>query len=329
MKRRVIGFDINTTRVQQLRDGVDVTQEVSLEELAEVSQLSFTTELEGLCECSVFIITVPTPIDEFKAPDLTPLIKASKTVGQVLKAGDIVIGDGFQIRPRFASSIRVAEAAKVIENTQRDVNIALMNELAMIFRRMNIDTHEVLAAAGTKWNFLPFKPGLVGGHCIGVDPYYLTHKAQAIGYHPEIILAGRRVNDGMGPHVAAELVKKMIKAGHTVAHARVLVLGFTFKENCPDLRNTRVIDVVRELKEFGCSVDVSDPWVSSEETEREYGVALTEAASNGDYDALILAVPHREYLGMTTGDFRAYLKQGGVLFDLKGVLPLGAADLRL
>ena len=223
----------------------------------------------------------------------------------------------------------MAEAAKVIENAQRDVNIALMNELAMIFRRMNIDTHEVLAAAGTTWNFMPFKPGLVGGHCIGVDPYYLTHKAQAIGYHPEIILAGRRVNDGMGPYVAAELVKKMIKAGHTVAHARVLVSGLTFKENCPDLRNTRVIDVVRELKEFGCSVDVSDPWASSEEAEREYGIALTETANSGHYDALILAVPHHEYMGRTAGDFRAYLKQGGVLFDLKGVLPLGAADLRL
>ena len=176
---------------------------------------------------------------------------------------------------------------------------------------------------------MPFKPGLVGGHCIGVDPYYLTHKAQAIGYHPEIILAGRRVNDGMGPYVAAELVKKMIKAAHTVAHARVLVMGFTFKENCPDLRNTRVIDVVRELKEFGCLVDVSDPWVSSEDVEREYGIALVKAAPKGDYDALILAVPHNEYLGMAAGDFRAYLKEGGVLFDLKGVLPLGAADLRL
>jgi UDP-N-acetyl-D-galactosamine dehydrogenase len=347
----------------------------------------------------VFIVTVPTPIDEFKRPDLTPLIKASETVGKVLKPGDIVVYEstvypgateevcvpvlervsGLRFNQDFfagysperinpgdkehrittimkvtsgstpavadevdalyadiitagthkASSIKVAEAAKVIENTQRDVNIALMNELSMIFGRLGIDTHDVLAAAGTKWNFMPFKPGLVGGHCIGVDPYYLTHKAQAIGYHPEIILAGRRVNDGMGPYVAAELVKKMIKAGHTVAHARVLVMGFTFKENCPDLRNTRVIDVVRELKEFGCLVDVSDPWVSSEDVEREYGIALVKAAPKGDYDALILAVPHNEYLGMTAGDFRAYLKQGGVLFDLKGVLPLGAADLRL
>ena len=223
----------------------------------------------------------------------------------------------------------MAEAAKVIENAQRDVNIALMNELAMIFRRMNIDTHEVLAAAGTKWNFMPFKPGLVGGHCIGVDPYYLTHKAQAIGYHPEIILAGRRVNDGMGPHVAAELVKKMIKAGHTVAHARVLVLGFTFKENCPDLRNTRVIDMVRELQEFGCQVDVTDGWASNAEAEHEYGVSLLESPKAGLYDAVILAVPHSEYADLSAGDLRAYLKDGGVLFDLKGVLPLGSADLRL
>jgi len=398
-KRAVVGFDINQTRIDELNAGKDVTREVSADELAAASGLSFSTSADDLAQCQVFIVTVPTPIDEFKRPDLTPLIKASETVGKVLKPGDIVVYEstvypgateevcvpvlervsGLRFNQDFfagysperinpgdkehrittimkvtsgstpavadevdalyadiitagthkASSIKVAEAAKVIENTQRDVNIALTNELSMIFGRLGIDTHEVLAAAGTKWNFMPFKPGLVGGHCIGVDPYYLTHKAQAIGYHPEIILAGRRVNDGMGPHVAAELVKKMIKAGHTVAQARVLVMGFTFKENCPDLRNTRVIDVVRELKEFGCSVDVSDPWVSSEDVEREYGVSLVKAAPKGDYDALILAVPHNEYLGMTAGDFRAYLKQGGVLFDLKGVLPLGAADLRL
>jgi len=398
-KRAVVGFDINQTRIDELNAGKDVTREVSADELAAASGLSFSTSADDLAQCQVFIVTVPTPIDEFKRPDLTPLIKASETVGKVLKPGDIVVYEstvypgateevcvpvlervsGLRFNQDFfagysperinpgdkehriatimkvtsgstpavadevdalyadiitagthkASSIKVAEAAKVIENTQRDVNIALMNELSMIFGRLGIDTHDVLAAAGTKWNFMPFKPGLVGGHCIGVDPYYLTHKAQAIGYHPEIILAGRRVNDGMGPYVAAELVKKMIKAGHTVAHARVLVLGFTFKENCPDLRNTRVIDVVRELKEFGCSVDVSDPWVSSEDVEREYGISLVKAAPKGDYDALILAVPHNEYLGMTAGDFRAYLKQGGVLFDLKGVLPLGAADLRL
>jgi len=398
-KRAVVGFDINQTRIDELNAGKDVTREVSADELAAASGLLFCTSADDLAQCQVFIVTVPTPIDEFKRPDLTPLIKASETVGKVLKPGDIVVYEstvypgateevcvpvlervsGLRFNQDFfagysperinpgdkehrittimkvtsgstpavadevdalyadiitagthkASSIKVAEAAKVIENTQRDVNIALMNELSMIFGRLGIDTHDVLAAAGTKWNFMPFKPGLVGGHCIGVDPYYLTHKAQAIGYHPEIILAGRRVNDGMGPHVAAELVKKMIKAGHTVAHARVLVLGFTFKENCPDLRNTRVIDVVRELKEFGCLVDVSDPWVSSEDVEREYGIALVKAAPKGDYDALILAVPHNEYLGMAAGDFRAYLKEGGVLFDLKGVLPLGAADLRL
>jgi len=398
-RRPVVGFDINHTRIDELNAGKDVTREVSADELAAASGLLFCTSADDLAQCQVFIVTVPTPIDEFKRPDLTPLIKASETVGKVLKPGDIVVYEstvypgateevcvpvlervsGLRFNQDFfagysperinpgdkehrittimkvtsgstpavadevdalyadiitagthkASSIKVAEAAKVIENTQRDVNIALMNELSMIFGRLGIDTHDVLAAAGTKWNFMPFKPGLVGGHCIGVDPYYLTHKAQAIGYHPEIILAGRRVNDGMGPYVAAELVKKMIKAAHTVAHARVLVMGFTFKENCPDLRNTRVIDVVRELKEFGCLVDVSDPWVSSEDVEREYGIALVKAAPKGDYDALILAVPHNEYLGMAAGDFRAYLKEGGVLFDLKGVLPLGAADLRL
>lgn len=228
-----------------------------------------------------------------------------------------------------ASSIKVAEAAKVIENTQRDLNIALMNELAMIFAKLGIDTHEVLAAAGTKWNFLPFKPGLVGGHCIGVDPYYLTHKAQAIGYHPEIILAGRRTNDGMGPYVASELVKAMIKAGHTIANARVLVMGFTFKENCPDLRNTRVIDVVKELQDFGCQVDVTDCWADSAEAEHEYDISLTDKPEQGSYIGVIVAVPHKEYAAMSASDLRGYLKADGVLFDLKGVLPLGEADLRL
>lgn len=398
-KRAVIGFDINRKRIEELNAGKDITQEVSADELSTAPGLSFSTSVDDLAQCQIFIVTVPTPIDEFKRPDLTPLIKASETVGKVLKQGDIVVYEstvypgateevcvpvleqvsGLRFNQDFyagysperinpgdkehrvttimkvtsgstpavadevdamyagvitagthkASSIKVAEAAKVIENTQRDLNIALMNELSMIFGRLGIDTHEVLAAAGTKWNFLPFKPGLVGGHCIGVDPYYLTHKAQAVGYHPEIILAGRRVNDGMGPHVAAELVKKMIKAGHAVAHARVLVLGFAFKENCPDLRNTRVIDVVRELKEFGCSVDVADTWASSEEAEHEYGISLLETPQAGHYDALILAVPHKEYASMAAGDLRAYLKEGGVLFDLKGILPLGLADLRL
>jgi len=398
-KRAVVGFDINTKRIADLKNGEDFTREVSPEELAAAPKLSFTDSLDDIADCTVFIVTVPTPIDDFKSPDLTPLVKASESVGKVLKAGDIVIYEstvypgateevcvpvlervsGLTFNSDFyagysperinpgdkehrvttimkvtagstpaiaeevdalyadiitagthkASSIKVAEAAKVIENTQRDLNIALMNELAMIFARLGIDTHEVLAAAGTKWNFMPFKPGLVGGHCIGVDPYYLTHKAQAVGYHPEIILAGRRMNDGMGAYVASGLVKSMIKAGHTVANARVLVMGFAFKENCPDLRNTRVIDVVKELKEFGCQVDITDCWADSAQAEHEYGISLTEQPEQGEYDGVIVAVPHREYAVMSAGDLRGYLKEGGVLYDLKGVLPLGEADLRL
>ncbi|WP_303290703.1 Vi polysaccharide biosynthesis UDP-N-acetylglucosamine C-6 dehydrogenase TviB [Marinobacter sp. SS5-14b] len=398
-KRPVVGFDINAKRIAELKQGEDFTREVSSEELAAASQLSFTDSLDDIAGCTVFIVTVPTPIDDYKTPDLTPLVKASESVGKVLKSGDIVIYEstvypgateevcvpvlervsGLKFNEDFyagysperinpgdkehrvttimkvtsgstpaiaeevdalyadiitagthkASSIKVAEAAKVIENTQRDLNIALMNELAMIFAKLGIDTHEVLAAAGTKWNFLPFKPGLVGGHCIGVDPYYLTHKAQAIGYHPEIILAGRRTNDGMGPYVAAELVKAMIKAGHTIANARVLVMGFTFKENCPDLRNTRVIDVVKELRDFGCHVDVTDCWADSAEALHEYGISLTDKPEQGSYSGVIVAVPHKEYAAMSAGDLRGYLKADGVLFDLKGILPLGEADLRL
>lgn len=398
-KRRVVGFDINAKRIAELKQGEDFTREVSAEELAGASQLLFTDSLDDIADCTIFIVTVPTPIDDYKTPDLTPLVKASESVGKVLKAGDVVIyestvypgateevcvpvlervsgltfNEGFyagyspeRINPgdrehrvttimkvtsgstpaiadevdalyasiitagtHKASSIKVAEAAKVIENTQRDLNIALMNELAMIFARLGIDTHEVLAAAGTKWNFLPFKPGLVGGHCIGVDPYYLTHKAQAIGYHPEIILAGRRTNDGMGPYVATELVKAMIKAGHTIANARVLVMGFTFKENCPDLRNTRVIDVVKELQEFGCQVDVTDCWADSTEALHEYGINLLNNPEQGGYAGLIVAVPHKEYAAMSARDLRSYLAERGVLFDLKGVLPLSESDLRL
>ena len=398
-KRQVVGFDINTKRIAELRNGKDFTCEVSLEEMAAAAQLSFSNSLDDISDCTIFIVTVPTPIDDFKTPDLTPLVKASESVGKVLKVGDIVIYEstvypgateevcvpvlervsGLKFNADFyagysperinpgdkehrvttimkvtsgstpaiaeevdalyadiitagthkASSIKVAEAAKVIENTQRDLNIALMNELAMIFARLGIDTHEVLAAAGTKWNFMPFKPGLVGGHCIGVDPYYLTHKAQAVGYHPEVILAGRRVNDGMGAYVASGLVKSMIKAGQTVANARVLVMGFAFKENCPDLRNTRVIDVVKELKEFGCQVDITDCWADSAQAEHEYGVSLTAQPEKGGYDGVVLAVPHREYAAMSVGDLRGYMKQGGILYDLKGVLPLGEADLRL
>jgi UDP-N-acetyl-D-galactosamine dehydrogenase len=398
-KRQVVGFDINTNRIADLKNGHDFTREVSPAELAAAPQLSFTDSLDDIAGCSVFIVTVPTPIDDFKTPDLTPLVKASESVGKVLKSGDIVIYEstvypgatedvcvpvlervsGLKFNEDFyagysperinpgdkehrvttimkvtsgstpaiaeevdalyagiitagthkASSIKVAEAAKVIENTQRDLNIALMNELAMIFARLGIDTHEVLAAAGTKWNFMPFKPGLVGGHCIGVDPYYLTYKAQAVGYHPEIILAGRRVNDGMGAYVASGLVKAMIKAGHTVANARVLVMGFTFKENCPDLRNTRVIDVVKELQDFGCQVDITDYWANSAEAQHEYGINLTEQPVKGEYDGVIVAVPHQDYAAMSAGDLRGYLNKNGVLYDLKGVLPLGEADLRL
>lgn len=398
-KRTVVGFDINSKRIKDLKQGEDFTREVSPDELIGAAQLSFTDSLDDIADCAVFIVTVPTPIDDYKTPDLTPLIKASEGLGKVLKAGDIVIYEstvypgateevcvpvlervsGLKFNQDFyagysperinpgdkehrvatikkvtagstpaiadevnaiysevitagthkASSIKVAEAAKVIENTQRDLNIALINELAMIFGRLGIDTQEVLAAAGTKWNFLPFKPGLVGGHCIGVDPYYLTHKAQAIGYHPEIILAGRRVNDGMGSYVAAEMVKAMIKAGHTIASAKVLVMGFTFKENCPDLRNTRVIDVVKELQDFGCQVDVTDCYADSAEAEIEYDISLMRKPGKVAYDALIVAVPHDKYAAMSANDLRAHLKPNGVLYDLKGILPLGEADLRL
>ena len=398
-RRAVVGFDINAKRITELKDGVDFTREVSSDELAAARHLSFTDSLDDIADCQIYIVTVPTPIDQYKSPDLTPLIKASESVGKVLKQGDIVVYEstvfpgatedvcvpvleqvsGLRFNQDFfagysperinpgdkehrvttimkvtsgstpeiaeevnnlyadiitagthkASSIKVAEAAKVIENNQRDLNIALTNELSMIFARIGIDTHEVLAAAGTKWNFLPFKPGLVGGHCIGGDPYYLTHKAQAIGYHPEIILAGRRVNDNMGPYAAAELVKAMIKKGHTIAKSRILVMGLTYKENCPDLRNTRVIDVVNELKDFGCQVDVTDCWADSEEAKHEYGISLILEPEAGEYNAVFLAVPHREYASLSADQLRAYTTDNGVLFDLKGVLPLGKADLRL
>ncbi|WP_165855389.1 Vi polysaccharide biosynthesis UDP-N-acetylglucosamine C-6 dehydrogenase TviB [Marinobacter sp. JSM 1782161] len=398
-KYSVVGFDVDSARIAQLNDGYDRTREVTKEELAQAPGLTFTSRLSDLSDCQIYIVTVPTPIDEFKTPDLTPLIKASETVGQVLKKGDIVIYEstvypgateevcvpvlerlsGLTFNQDFfagysperinpgdkehrvttikkvtsgstpeiadevdtlyasvitagthkTSSIRVAEAAKVIENTQRDVNIALMNELAMIFSRLGIDTHEVLAASGTKWNFLPFRPGLVGGHCIGVDPYYLTHKAQAIGHHPEMILAGRRINDAMGAYAASELVKAMIRKGHTIAGARILMLGMTFKENCPDLRNTKVIDVVRELQDFGCQVEVSDAWASSEESEHEYGIALCQSPQPSTYDAVIMTVPHREYIEMGSDAIRGYLRSGGIFYDLKGMFPKAESDLRL
>ncbi len=398
-KRPVVGFDINQRRIDELRAGNDFTLETTREELVAAKHLSYTTNLDDMRGCNCYIVTVPTPIDEHKRPDLTPLIKASETVGKVLKKGDIVIYEstvypgcteedcvpvlekhsGLKFNLDFfcgysperinpgdkehrvttikkvtagstpevaeivdalyneiitvgthkADSIKVAEAAKVIENTQRDLNIALINELAMIFNKMGIDTEAVLNAAGSKWNFLPFRPGLVGGHCIGVDPYYLTHKAQAIGYHPEIILAGRRLNDSMGAYVVAQLVKGMTKKRLQVEGAKVLVMGLTFKENCPDLRNTRVVDIVAELKDYNCDVDVYDPWVSVEEAQHEYGITPIDKAHSGTYDAIILAVAHNQFKDMGAAAIRAFGKPTAVLYDLKYVLSAQESDLRL
>ncbi|MDY6510408.1 Vi polysaccharide biosynthesis UDP-N-acetylglucosamine C-6 dehydrogenase TviB [Acinetobacter faecalis] len=395
----VVGFDIHQKRIDELKSGNDHTLEVSPEELAQATQLSYTANLEDLKDCNFFIVTVPTPIDEFKQPDLTPLIKASTSIGQVLNAGDIVVYEstvypgateevcipvlekvsGLTFNQDFyagysperinpgdklhrvsnilkvtsgstpevaefvdqvyklvieagthkAESIKVAEAAKVIENTQRDVNIALINELALIFNKMGIDTESVLKAAGTKWNFLPFRPGLVGGHCIGVDPYYLTYKAQAIGYHPEIILAGRRLNDAMGAYVVTQLVKSMIKKKIQVEGAKVLVLGLSFKENCPDIRNTKIIDIVKELQEYHIDVDIYDPWVNADEAEHEYGIRTTDALQNGIYDAVILAVAHEQFVALGAEKIRALGKESHVLYDLKYVLPQTASDIRL
>ncbi|WP_408033267.1 Vi polysaccharide biosynthesis UDP-N-acetylglucosamine C-6 dehydrogenase TviB [Thiopseudomonas alkaliphila] len=398
-KRSVVGFDINQARINELIAGHDATLEVSDTELADAKQLCFTAKLDDLADCNVFIVTVPTPINEHKQPDLTPLIKASETIGKVLKKGDIVIYEstvypgateddcvpvlervsGLTFNQDFyagysperinpgdkehrvtnikkvtagstpevadlvdalyneiitvgthkASSIKVAEAAKVIENTQRDVNIALINELAIIFNKLGIDTEAVLQAAGTKWNFLPFRPGLVGGHCIGVDPYYLTHKAQSIGYQPEIILSGRRLNDGMGAYVVGQLVKAMLKKRIHVQGARILIMGLTFKENCPDLRNTRVIDIVKELNDYGIQVDVFDPWVNPEEAQREYGISPVASPEQGAYDAMVLAVSHDEFKQMGAAAIRALGKPEHILYDLKYLLAADEADLRL
>ena len=398
-KRTVVGFDINQRRIDELKAGNDFTLETTQEELAVAKQLSYTTHLGDLRACNCFIVTVPTPINEHKRPDLTPLIKASETVGKVLKKGDIVIYEstvypgcteedcvpvlekhsGLKFNQDFfcgysperinpgdkehrvttikkvtsgstpeiadlvdalyneiitvgthkADSIKVAEAAKVIENTQRDLNIALINELALIFNKMGIDTEAVLKAAGSKWNFLPFRPGLVGGHCIGVDPYYLTHKAQAIGYHPEIILAGRRLNDSMGAYVVAQLVKAMTKKRIQVEGAKVLVMGLTFKENCPDLRNTRVVDIVAELKDYNCEVEVYDPWVAVEEDQHEYGITPISKPNSGIYDAIILAVAHHQFKDMGAAAIRVLAKPVSVLYDLKYVLSTQESDLRL
>lgn len=398
-QRRTIGFDINQSRIDELSTGHDSTLECSDTELAEAKELVYTTSLEALKECNVFIVTVPTPIDEHKQPDLTPLIKASETLGKVIKQGDVIIYEstvypgateedcipvvervsGLKFNQDFfagysperinpgdkehrvtnilkvtsgstpevseyvdqlyksiivagthkASSIKVAEAAKVIENTQRDVNIALINELSIIFNKLEIDTLEVLEAAGTKWNFLPFRPGLVGGHCIGVDPYYLTHKAQSVGYHPEMILAGRRLNDGMGQYVVSQLVKKMLKRRIHVEGANVLVMGLTFKENCPDLRNTKVVDIVSELKEYNINVDIVDPWCSSEEALHEYGLTLCGKEKQNHYDAIIMAVSHDEFKDMGADRIRSLGKPEHVLYDLKYILDKENVDMRL
>ncbi|WP_417566245.1 Vi polysaccharide biosynthesis UDP-N-acetylglucosamine C-6 dehydrogenase TviB [Marinobacter sp.] len=398
-KRPVIGFDISQERIAELQSGRDHTQEVSSDEMGQAVHLSYTASAEDLKAANVYIVTVPTPIDEHKRPDLTPLIKASETIGKSLKKGDIVIYEstvypgateedcvpvlervsglvfnrdfyaGYspeRINPgdkehrvtnikkvtagstpeiadlvdalyneiitvgtHKASSIKVAEAAKVIENTQRDLNIALINELAMIFNKMGIDTEAVLLAAGSKWNFLPFRPGLVGGHCIGVDPYYLTHKAQTIGYHPEIILAGRRLNDGMGAYVVSQLVKAMLKKRIQVEGARVLVMGLAFKENCPDLRNTRVVDIVRELAEYNIEVDVYDPWVSAAEAQHEYGIEPIEQPKHGQYDGVILAVGHNQFKALGAAGIRALAKPVGVVYDLKYILSAHESDIRL
>lgn len=391
----VTGFDIHQQRIDELVSGHDRTLETSDEDLKSAVHLKYTTRLDDLKACNYFIVTVPTPIDKHKRPDLTPLIKASESVGKVLKKGDIVIYEstvypgateeecvpilekfsGLKFNQDFycgysperinpgdkvhtvtkilkvtagstpeiaikvdnlyksiitagtfmASSLKVAEAAKVIENSQRDINIAFVNELSLIFNKLGIDTHEVLAAAGTKWNFLKFFPGLVGGHCIGVDPYYLTHKAQEMGYNPEIILAGRRLNDNMGFYVANRVIKRMIQNGHTIAGSRVLVLGMTFKENCPDIRNSRVIDVVSEFREYSCIVDVFDPWADAKEVKHEYGVDLVEKPGF-DYDAVVLAVAHNEFKEMNV---RAFGRKEAVIYDIKGLLDKSQYDERL
>ena len=394
-----LGFDIDASRVAELHDGVDRTLETFREELALAARLRVSADEAPLSACNVFIVTVPTPVDEARRPDLRALEAASRTVGRAIRRGGIAIFEstvypgateevcvpiieresGLRFNVDFfagysperinpgdrehrldtivkvisgstpeaadfvdalyrrvvsagthrASSIRVAEAAKVIENTQRDLNIALVNELALIFHRLGIDTHEVLAAAGTKWNFLPFRPGLVGGHCIGVDPYYLTHKAQQIGYHPEVILSGRRINDGMGRHVAQRTILRMARRRIAPAGARILVLGLAFKENCPDLRNTRVIDVVQELVAWQAEVDVHDPWVDAAEARDEYGIELVAAPQPGTYDAIVLAVAHREFVALGAERLRMFGKPECVVFDVRGVLPRDAVDDRL
>lgn len=394
-----VGFDINAQRVVELREGRDSTLEVDADELAQAKRLRCSSDLGMLQRCNVYIVTVPTPIDAAKRPDLGPLVRASEALGQVLKRGDVVVyestvypgcteevcvpilerasglvfnrdffagysperinpgdkehrltrilkitsgstpraadfvdalyGSIIEAGTHKASSIKVAEAAKVIENTQRDLNIALVNDLAILFNKLGIDTLEVLQAAGTKWNFLPFRPGLVGGHCIGVDPYYLTHKAQEIGHHPDVILAGRRTNDGMGAYIASEVVRLMVRKGINPVQARILVLGLAFKENCPDLRNTRVVDIVHALRGYNAQVDVHDPWVNAHDASHEYGLAMNGAPDHGAYDAVIVAVAHREFAQLGADGVRAYGKPTSIVYDVKYVLPRDAVDGRL
>lgn len=398
-KINTTGFDINQARIQELKQGKDSTLEVDPDELEQATMLSYTTNPDEIRGCNIYIVTVPTPIDRHKRPDLTPLIKASETVGKLLNSGDIIIyestvypgateevcvpileqqsglkfNQGFfcgyspeRINPgdkehrvtsikkvtsgstpeiadrvdalyqsiitagtHKASSIKVAEAAKVIENTQRDVNIALINELALIFNKLNIDTEEVLKAAGTKWNFLPFRPGLVGGHCIGVDPYYLTHKAIEVGYRPEMILAGRRLNDSMGHYVAGQVSKLMTKKRIHVVDANILIMGLTFKENCPDLRNTRVVDLVEEFKSFNCNVDVYDPWIDKDEAQHEYGIMPVAMPVEGKYDAIVLAVAHNVFKEMGVMQIRKLGRENHVLYDIKYILKADEVDGRL
>jgi len=396
---RTVGFDVKEARIKELAAGKDSTLEVSKKELKEAARLEFTSDVRDLKRCRVYIVTVPTPIDDYKRPDLTPLIKASESLGTVLKKGDVVVyestvypgcteevcvpilervsglrfnrdfyagysperinpGDKQHRLPSIkkvtsgstpeaadfvdnlygsiitagthkASSIRVAEAAKVIENTQRDVNIALINELALIFNRLGIDTEEVLQAAGTKWNFLPFRPGLVGGHCIGVDPYYLTHKAQEIGYNPEMILAGRRLNDNMSIYVAGEIVRLMTSKRIHVKGSRILVLGLTFKENCPDLRNSKVIDIIRELQKFGAKVEVHDPWIDAREARHEYGIRPMKTLGNTKYDAVVLAVSHDQFREKGIKAIRKLTKRTSVVYDIKHLFAREDTDGRL
>lgn len=397
-KYSVVGFDINKQRIEELKKGEDFTKEVALSSQG-YPNLLFTDDESFLSACNCFIITVPTPVDKNKRPDLTPLISASKTVGQSIKKNDLVIyestvypgateeecipviedhsglifnrdffvgysperlnpGDKsrklssimkitsgsnpetailvdeiyrsvIEAGTYMAESIRVAEAAKVVENTQRDLNIALMNELAIIFNRLEIDTESVIRAAATKWNFMPFHPGLVGGHCIGVDPYYLTHKGQAIGCYPEIILAARRLNEGMGTYISSQLIRLMMKKGLQVRNAKILLMGLSFKENCPDIRNTRIIDILAELKDFDCDIDIYDPWVLPEEAHKEYGITLTTKLAPASYDAILLLVAHDDFKSMGVDKIRALGKDKHVLFDVKSIYPKDQTDLRL